>query len=84
MKLIMTAINSKYRSDARKPDNKEESIPLKTRNGGKFSGGADVNERTFFDSDELHNCVLVPWSWGWTLQWDCAIQASLIFQSLEA
>merc|ERR1712130_61289 len=35
MKLIMTAINSKYRSDAKKPDNKEESIPLKTINGGK-------------------------------------------------
>ena len=36
MKLIMTAVNSKYRSDAKKPDNKEESIPLKTkRKSGK-------------------------------------------------
>merc|ERR1719432_201088 len=36
MKLIMTAVNSKYRSDAKRQDNKEESIPLKTkRKGGK-------------------------------------------------
>ena len=46
MKLIITGVNTKLRSKARKPDNKEESIPLKTkRKPGSLYTGARVQNR---------------------------------------